>query len=99
MYLIREVVNCKPGKVAPLVERFKTLSNALRELGHEPFRLMTDVSGQPFWTLVAETTVESVEEFFTLEHKLRENERVRQAMNGYHDLVESGRREIYRVEG
>jgi hypothetical protein len=98
MYIVREIVNCKPGKVGQMVEKFKTITGVMREMGYEPFRLMTDVSGDPFWTVVAETAVGSVDEFFAIERTLRESEAVRQAMTGYHDLVTSGRREIYRVE-
>lgn len=98
MYVIREVLNCKPGKVRPLMERFRALSKAAEEAGGDPFRLLTDVSGEPFWTMVVETEVERVEDFFALEEQLMADEDVRDAMAGYHDLVDSGRREIYRVE-
>jgi hypothetical protein len=99
MYVIREVVTCKPGKVGQMVDKFKALSTAMRDIGYEPLRLLTDVSGDPFWTVVAEANVGTVDEFFAIERKLRESDAVRQAMAGYHDLVTSGRREIYRVEG
>jgi len=98
MYVVREVVNCKPGKVRQMVEKFKAISSAMREMGHEPFRLLTDVSGDPFWTLVAETNVEKIDDFFAMEQKLMSSESLRSAMAGYHDIVSSGRREIYRVE-
>jgi hypothetical protein len=98
MYVVREVVNCKPGKVRQMVEKFKAISSAMREMGHEPFRLLTDVSGDPFWTLVAETNVEKIDDFFAMEQKLMSSESLRSAMAGYHDIVTSGRREIYRVE-
>ena len=98
MYVIREVLNCKPGKVRELVDRFRTLSTALEDIGRPPLRLLTDVTGEPFWTLVAEATVETVDEFFTLERTLMDNASVRQAMSGYHDTIQNGRREIYRVE-
>jgi hypothetical protein len=39
-----------------------------------------------------------VDEFFSVEGELMADESVRNAMAGYHDLVEKGRREIYRVE-
>jgi hypothetical protein len=81
-----------------MVEMFKGLSIAMQEIGQEPFRLLTDVSGEPFWTLVAETEVEHVDDFLAMEQKLMANEGVRKAMAGYHDLVEGGRREIYRIE-
>ena len=98
MYIIREVLNCKPGKVRQLIDRFRTLSAAVQQTGHPPLRLLTDVSGEPFWTLIAEVSVETVDEFFAIEQTVMGNESVRNAMAGYHELVESGRREIYRVE-
>ena len=99
MYIIREVLNCKPGKVRPLIDRFRTLSAALEKTGRPPLRLLTDVSGEPFWTLIAEVSVQTVDEFFSVEESLMADEGVRSAMAGYHELVESGRREVYRVEG
>jgi hypothetical protein len=98
MYVIREVLNCKPGKVRQMVERFRQISTALTEMGHEPMRLLTDVTGEPYWTLVAEATVEKIDDFFVIEHTLMANETVRKTMADYHDLVASGRREIYRLE-
>jgi hypothetical protein len=99
MYVIREVLSCRPGKVRQLIDRFRTLSAAVQESGHPPLRLLTDVSGERFWTLIAEANVETVDEFFSMEQTLMRNESVRNAMAGYHELVESGRREIYHVEG
>ena len=99
MYIIREVLNCKPGKVRAAIDKFRVLSAAVEETGRPPLRLLTDVSGEPFWTLIAEVSVETVDEFFMTEQTLMANESVRNAMAGYHELVESGRREIYRVEG
>ena len=98
MYVIREVVHCKPGKVRQMVEKFSAISQALQQMGHEPMRLLTDVTGEPFWTIVAEAQVEKIDDFFAFEPRLRANESVREAMADYHDLVERGRREIYRVE-
>jgi len=98
MYVIREVVNCKPGKVGQMIEKFKAIGAVMRDMGHEPFRLLTDVSGEPFWTVVAEMNVERIDDFFTMERTLMANEALRTAMAGYHDLVSSGRRELYRVE-
>ena len=98
MYIIREVLQCKPGKVKPLLEKFRTISMALRDMDHAPLRLMTDVTGEPFWTLVAEATVDTIDDFFGVEERLMANDAVRRTMADYHDLVESGRREIYRME-
>ena len=98
MYVIREVLHCKPGKVRPMVEKFKAISSALEGLGHEPLRLLTDVTGEPFWTVVAEARVEKVDDFFAIEQTLMANPSLRETMADYHELVEKGRREIYRVE-
>jgi hypothetical protein len=98
MYVIREILHCKPGKVRQMVKNFKAISDALKDMGHEPLRLLTDVTGEPFWTLVAEAQVETIDEFFAVEQKLMANEALRKAMGEYHDLIENGRREIYRVE-
>ena len=98
MYIIREVLHCKPGKVRQMVEKFRAISNALKEMGQEPLRLLTDVTGEPFWTIVAEARVPKVDDFFATEQQLMANETLRKNMADYHDLVESGRREIYRIE-
>jgi hypothetical protein len=99
MFVIREVLHCRPGKVRQMIEKFRVLSDGLEGIGQPPLRLLTDVAGDPFWTLVAEATVERIEDFFAAEQKLMANEEIRNRMAGYHDLVESGRREILRIEG
>jgi hypothetical protein len=98
MYVIREVLHCKPGKVRQMADKFRVLSATIEDMGHGPLRLLTDVTGEPFWTVVAEATVEKIEDFFAVEQKLTANETIRKTMADYHDLVESGRREIYRIE-
>jgi hypothetical protein len=98
MYVIREVLNCKPGKVRLMIEKFRSISMALKEMGQEPLRVLTDVTGEPYWTIVAEARVETIDDFFAIEQKLTTNETVRKAMADYHDLVDRGRREIYRLE-
>ena len=99
MYLIREVMHCKPGKVRELVDKFKALSEVAERMGYPGFRLYTDVSGEPFWTLVAESESETLDAFHEAEEAIMANEDARSAMAGYHELVRDGHREIYRVEG
>ena len=98
MYVIREVLNCKPGKVRQMVDKFREISIVLKEMGHEGMRLLTDVTGEPYWTVIAEARVEKIDDFFAMEQTLTANERLRKTMADYHDLVASGRREIYRIE-
>ena len=98
MYVIREVLNCKPGKVRQMVEKFRSISAVLKEMGQEPLRVLTDVAGEPYWTIVAEARVEKIDDFFAMEQTLMANETVQKTMADYHDLVGSGRREMYRLE-
>ena len=98
MYVIREVLNCKPGKVRQMVEKFRSISAVLKEMGQEPLRVLTDVTGEPYWTVVSEIRVEKIDDFFAMEQKLMTNETLRKTMADYHELVDRGRREIYRIE-
>ena len=98
MYVIREILNCKPGKVRTMVEKLRAISTVLQTMGQEPLRLLTDVTGEPFWTVVAEAKVERVDDFFAMERQLSSNEELRATMADYHSLVDEGRREIYRIE-
>lgn len=98
MYVIREVLHCRPGQVRPMVEKFSRISAVLKDMGREPLRLLTDVTGEPFWTLVAEAEVEKIEDFFSLEQTLMANETLRATMADYHERVEGGRREVFRIE-
>ena len=67
-------------------------------MGQDPMRLLTDVTGEPYWTVIAEAKVEKIDDFFGMEHTLMTNETLRQTMADYHELVAGGRREIYRIE-
>ena len=102
MLLIREVFHCKPGKVRPFVEKFLKMSDLNEKAGMGKFRILTDFSGQRYWTLVAEMEVPSMAAFEDMmsgkgmtEEMGKEFEKL---MEGYHDLVEQGYREIYKIE-
>ena len=70
--------------------------------GQGNMRLMTDFSGERYWTLVAEFETPGMAEF----EKMMQGEGMSEAdrkeferlMEGYHDLIDSGHREIYRLE-
>jgi hypothetical protein len=85
-------------KVRPMVEKFMGLSTALVEMGQQPLRVLTDITSEPFWTIVVEANVEKIDDFFVLEQKLMANESVRKSMGDYHSLIDRGRSEIYRLE-
>jgi len=98
MMMVRAVMNCKPGKVGELVEKFKAVNQVMQEMGIEPFRIFTDMSGELFWTLILQREYESLGEYQKLESEIMADARFGALMAGYHDLVHQGRREIYKVE-
>jgi hypothetical protein len=59
---------------------------------------MTDVSAERYWTVVTEIEVESLEKYAETTRKSMELKEFQEAMKGYHDLVDHGRREIYSIE-
>ena len=103
MLLVREVFFCKPGKVKALVEKFLKMNELGRKIGMPEMRIMTDFSAERYWMLVAEMEVESVGEFEKWMQASVEDPEVQKGfeavMKDYHELVEGGRREIYRIEG
>jgi hypothetical protein len=99
MFLIREIMHCKPGKAGEVVKRFKQLQPLMAEVGFtEPQRVMTDMSGERYWTVVSEQPVETLEQYLELSRQTMTDPRVQKVMQGYHEFVESGRREIYKIE-
>jgi hypothetical protein len=98
MFLIRDIMYCKPGKARAMVEKFLALSKASAQLGFGSMRVMTDVCAERYWTVVSEVEVSSLEQFAEMSRKTMEIKEVQQAMQGYHDLLDHGRREIYMLE-
>ena len=97
MYIVRNIFRTKPGKAKELVGKFKAASPHLRELGVKNTRLLTDaVAG--FWTVVVESDVEDLATYIHNIESMGGNSAVRDAMAGYMDLVETGHREIFKVE-
>jgi hypothetical protein len=103
MLLVREIMYCKPGKVRPLVEKFLAMSKLNEKLGFPKMKVMTDLSAERYWTVVSEMEVASLKAFEEMfqpppgqEQAMKEFETI---MKGYHDLVDHGRREIYKLEG
>ena len=99
MYLVRDIMFCKPGKARPMVQKFLELSKVLEGMGQGRLRVLTDVSAERYWTVVAESEVKSLEEHAEMGRKAMVDPRFQEVMKDYHDLVTEGRREIYQIEG
>src|SRR5258705_13312751 len=102
MLLIREIMYWKPGKVRPMVEKSMAMSKLMQKSGQGKMRVMTDLVGERYWTAIMEFEVKDLKAFDDMmagagmsDADKKEMENV---MKGYHDLVEYGKREIYKVE-
>jgi hypothetical protein len=104
MLLVRELMFCKPGKVRPLVEKFVAMSALMEKAGQPKMRVMTDLVAERYWTIVSEFEVESLDAFDKMmsgQGAGMDAETMKQMEalgKGYHDLVDHGRREIYKIE-
>ncbi len=104
MYLVRDIMYCKPGKVRPMVEKFLAMSKLSERLGMPKMRVMTDMCAEQYWTVVAEMDIPNLKMFEYMmapppgasDADMKEFEKI---MTGYHDLVDHGKREIYKLEG
>ena len=103
MYLIREIMYCKPGKVRPMVEKFVAMSKLGEKSGMRGMRVMTDFSAERYWTVVAEMTVPDLASFEKMMSapagSSDDMKKMEEIMKDYHDLVDHGKREIYKIEG
>ena len=98
MFLVRDIMYCKPGKARPMVEKFLALGKLSESMGFGQMRVMTDVSAERYWTVVSEMEVPSLEEYAKRTRESMNVKEFQDVMKGYHDLIENGRREIYQLE-
>jgi hypothetical protein len=99
MFIVRDIMYCRPGKVRAMADKFLAVGRAGAKLGFGTMRVMTDVSAERYWTVVAEVEVKSLDEYEAMSRRSAETPELRDIMQGYHELVEYGRREIYKLEG
>ena len=103
MLLIREIMYCKPGKVRPMVDKFVAMAKLGDRIGMPRMRIMTDFCAERYWTIVSEFEVESMAAFEQMmaspQGSPEDLKQYEEIMKGYHDLVDHGKREIYKIEG
>ena len=103
MLMIREIMYCKPGKVRPMVEKFLALSKLGEKFGMPRMKVMTDFCAERYWTVVAEMEVADLNAFEKMmsqpQGTAEDMKQFEEIMQGYHDLVDKGKREIYKIEG
>ncbi|MFN7942970.1 MAG: hypothetical protein U0X73_15375 [Thermoanaerobaculia bacterium] len=97
MFVVRNVFQTHPGKAKELVAKFKAASPHMQSEGVRNTRILTDVAAG-FWTVVIESETDDLGAFVRAVETMGEKPELRAAMAGYMDLVQEGRREIFRVE-
>jgi hypothetical protein len=96
--LVRDIMHCRPGRVRPMVEKFLALADAYERNGWGRMRVLTDMAAERYWTAVVETEVESLEAYERAQEDPAAAEAMNEFMQGYHEFVEGGRREIFTIE-
>ncbi|MEP7002062.1 MAG: hypothetical protein ABI969_16355 [bacterium] len=102
MYLVRDTMYCKPGKVRPMVEKFLAMGKLSEKLGMPKMKVMTDFCASQYWTVVSEMEVPTLQAFEDMmampQGTADDAKQFEEVMKGYHDLVDHGKREIYKIE-
>lgn len=103
MLLVREIMYCKPGKVRAMLDKSLAMAKLGEQAGQGRMRIMTDFCAERYWTIVTEYEVPSMQAFEEMMQGAgmtpELGKQMESLMAGYHDLVEHGRREIYKIEG
>jgi hypothetical protein len=102
MLLVREIMYCKPGKVRKMVEMSLAMAKVMEKAGQGKLRVMTDLVGERYWTAVMEFEVKDLKSFEDVMAgkgmSEADNREMENLGKGYHDLIEYGKREIYKIE-
>jgi hypothetical protein len=69
-----------------------------------PMKIMTDFVGEQYWTIIAHMEVETIADFEKMMSSMdgisaEDMKEMEEIKKDYHDLVLSGKREIYKIEG
>ena len=98
MFLVRDIMYCKPGKARPMVAKFLAIGKLSEKMGFGAMRVMTDISAERYWTVVSEMEAPSLVHFTEMSRKPMEIKEFQDAIKDDHDLVDQGRRAIHTIE-
>jgi hypothetical protein len=101
MVVVRDVFRLKFGQSKEAVALWKEALALLRDSGYGAVnvRLLTDLVGEPYYTVVLESIFNSVTEWERAHLAARENARWKAVYAKIIPFTESGRREILSVVG
>ena len=98
MILVRDVFRLKFGKARDALAVWKEMAEQARRTGTmSPPRILTDLVG-PYYTLVMETTAESLQAWEAEMHKGLGDPALHALYQKFTPLVDSGYREIFTIQ-
>lgn len=96
MIIVHEIFICKPGNASKLAKLFKEVMAEMPEF----LNIMTDMTGE-FNRVMIQTQYDNLtayeERFKMYMENSEEVKKMKEKMQGYHDLYVTGSREIYQV--
>ena len=96
MIQVHDTFICKPGQASKFAKLFKEVMADNKELVH----IMTDITGQ-FNKVIMVTEYESLSDYEQSFQKYmqdtEEMKKMKEKMEGYHDMYLTGSREIYKI--
>jgi hypothetical protein len=99
MIIVRDIFRIKFGQTKDAIAYWKQAREELRKGGYgnlQP-RLLTDLAGAPYYTVILETTVDSVSAWEKAHHHMRDVAEWKALYGKIIPLTESGHREILSV--
>jgi hypothetical protein len=97
MIIVRNIFQLKFGKAREAIALGKEGLALIEQYGGSSSRLLTDLVGPSYYTLVVESTYDSLAEFERAGEQLMADEVWRAWYAKFHPLVEEGHREIFTV--
>lgn len=99
MVLVRNVFRLKFGKAKEAIETWKQGAGMLKQMNFskEPVRILTDLAGANFYTLVMESTHDSIGSYEKNAANIMGNAEWKNWYSKFVPLVESGHREIFNI--
>jgi len=96
MILVRDVFQIKFGKMKDALAAWKEIGNTFDATSRAQRRLLTDLVGK-YYTLVLESTFESLDEWENFGRTTMANDQWRKRYQDAAAFIESGHREIFNI--
>ena len=99
MIVVRDIFRLKFGQAKEAIAYWKEAAELLKNSGYGVggVRLLTDLAGSPYYTIVLESTFDSMAEWEKAHESARTNARWREIYSSIVPLTETGHREVLTV--